>query len=333
MPDVVTPPTPTQPRPRLPSLLPVWLKRLLVGAIWVAGFLLADTVYLLLVRLADRVGLSPFALGADTLPRFYQFMVLAHTGVGILLVGVMVVFMAAHLRAVWRRYHSASVWSGIAYVALGVTLLVTGLFILSAAATRENEWAWWTHVITASLVVGAYIVHRMVSFARPNGDQFTRYLGAVTAAALALFLTHGALVFGGGGSALSQGATSPGGVDRDVQGLLAGTFGPEGWVPVGAVPPASPFFPSAATTTTGAYLAARILTTPGFGTPAGVVLAEVAERGFAQEARIGAEACESCHPDVVDQWAASAHRFASFNNPFYEATIMAMRAGAPERNP
>ena len=77
-----------QPRPRLPSLLPGWLGRLLAGAIVVAGFLLADTVYLLLVRFASGVGLTPFALGADTLPRFYQFMLLAHTGVGIALVGV-----------------------------------------------------------------------------------------------------------------------------------------------------------------------------------------------------------------------------------------------------
>ena len=132
----MTRPEASQPRPRLPSLLPVWLLRLLVGAIGIAGFLLADTVYLLLVRLADGVGLAPFALGADTLPRFYQFLVLAHTGLGILLVAVMVVFLVAHLPRVWSRYHPASAWSGIAYAVLGVTLLVTGLFILLAAATR-----------------------------------------------------------------------------------------------------------------------------------------------------------------------------------------------------
>ena len=166
-----------QPRPRLPSLLPGWLGRLLAGAIVVAGFLLADTVYLLLVRFASGVGLTPFAVGADTLPRFYQFMLLAHTGVGIVLVGVMMVFLVAHLPTVWRRYHAASAWSGGAYAVLGITLLVTGLFILSAAATRENQWAWWTHVVASSVVVGAYIVHRMVSFARPDGLQFARYLG------------------------------------------------------------------------------------------------------------------------------------------------------------
>ena len=322
-----------EPRPRLPSLLPVWLKRLLGGAIGVAGFLLADTVYLLLVRFADGVGLAPFALGADTLPRFYQFMLLAHTAVGILLVGVMVVFFVAHLPTVWRRYHAASAWSGVAYVVLGVTLLVTGLFILSAAATRENQWAWWTHVVASSVVVGAYIVHRMVSFARPPALHFARYLGGVSAAALALLLTHGALVVGGGRGSLAERSTGPGAADRDVAQLLAGRFGPTGWVPVAAVPPTSPFFPAATTTTTGAYLAARILTTPGFGTPREIIRGEVAEWGFVQNARIGAESCATCHPDVVDQWAASAHRFASFNNPFYEATIMDMRTGALEPNP
>ncbi|MFQ5496123.1 MAG: hypothetical protein ACE5EX_12175, partial [Phycisphaerae bacterium] len=46
------------------------------------------------------------------------------------------------------------------------------------------------------------------------------------------------------------------------------------------------------------------------------------------EQPIGAETCERCHPDTVEQWSKSAHRFASFNNPFYEATINDMRRGA-----
>jgi tetratricopeptide (TPR) repeat protein/nitrate/TMAO reductase-like tetraheme cytochrome c subunit len=52
---------------------------------------------------------------------------------------------------------------------------------------------------------------------------------------------------------------------------------------------------------------------------------EVRERGFAFEPGIGAEGCVRCHPDVVAQWEASAHRFSSFNNPFYEATIESLR--------
>jgi hypothetical protein len=44
----------------------------------------------------------------------------------------------------------------------------------------------------------------------------------------------------------------------------------------------------------------------------------------------GAGACVKCHPDVVEQWEASAHRFASFANPYYFASVELFRA---ERGP
>ena len=47
---------------------------------------------------------------------------------------------------------------------------------------------------------------------------------------------------------------------------------------------------------------------------------------------IGSETCARCHAAVVEQWATSAHRFASFNNPFYEATINHMRSNSTESN-
>ncbi len=317
---------------QLPSLLPRWLQRLLAAALGLAGFVVADTLYLLLVRLADRVGLEPFALGATNLPYFYQAMVLAHTGVGFLLVALMLVFLVAHLPTVWRRFHAESVATGLLYAALGFTLGVTGLFILTSAASRENQWAWWLHVGAALLVVVAYVAHRLVSYTRPTLMRFVRFLGGTVAVSLVFFVVHGAVSLHAQGERTPE-STAAGGGARDVGAALAGDFGPTGWVPTGAVPPESPFFPSAATTTTGSYLESRILTTPGFGTPAAAIRAEVDSMGFASESRIGAEACESCHPDVTDQWAASAHRFASFNNPFYEATIRDMRSGANEPNP
>ncbi len=53
--------------------------------------------------------------------------------------------------------------------------------------------------------------------------------------------------------------------------------------------------------------------------------AEVARRGFYASDPLGAGACARCHPDVTRQWAASAHRFASFNNPYYAAAADAFR--------
>jgi tetratricopeptide (TPR) repeat protein len=40
-------------------------------------------------------------------------------------------------------------------------------------------------------------------------------------------------------------------------------------------------------------------------------------RGFYAGPPVGAGDCAGCHRDVAAQWAASAHRFSSFNNPYY----------------
>ncbi|MEW6325924.1 MAG: multiheme c-type cytochrome, partial [Nitrospirota bacterium] len=39
------------------------------------------------------------------------------------------------------------------------------------------------------------------------------------------------------------------------------------------------------------------------------------------EAFLDAEACGQCHADVYHEWQQSAHRFASFNNPFYRKSV------------
>ena len=46
---------------------------------------------------------------------------------------------------------------------------------------------------------------------------------------------------------------------------------------------------------------------------------EVARRGFYAGAPVGVADCVGCHADVAKQWSASAHRFSSFNNPYYRA--------------
>ena len=55
------------------------------------------------------------------------------------------------------------------------------------------------------------------------------------------------------------------------------------------------------------------------------VAAEVRARGFYGGKPLGAGMCARCHPDVAGQWAQSAHRFASFNNPYYAAAANAFR--------
>jgi tetratricopeptide (TPR) repeat protein len=50
------------------------------------------------------------------------------------------------------------------------------------------------------------------------------------------------------------------------------------------------------------------------------------------EALMGNEYCLECHPDVYNSYIHSAHKFSSFNNPFYLATIKETRALAMKRD-
>jgi tetratricopeptide (TPR) repeat protein len=56
------------------------------------------------------------------------------------------------------------------------------------------------------------------------------------------------------------------------------------------------------------------------------VAAEVRRQGFYAGAPVGSGDCIGCHRDVAAQWASSAHRFSSFNNPYYRVSTDAFRA-------
>ena len=55
------------------------------------------------------------------------------------------------------------------------------------------------------------------------------------------------------------------------------------------------------------------------------VAAEVARDGFYAGAPVGSGDCIGCHRDVAAQWESSAHRFSSFNNPYYRVATDAFR--------
>lgn len=331
--------SPTPPRrPRLRSLLAPWQKALLGVAAVVAVFVLANTAYLLLNHLADAAGWSFFAVGRTSLPELYQVMILAHTGAGLLLAVLGLAFFVTHLPTVWRRRHRESVVSGIVVVVAGAVLVVTGLFILTAAASEANRWAWWAHVGAAALVPLGYALHRLTSYARPPRRRARRFGLAVLGVVVVLVAWHGATKRGIELTPETRRAreaglgSGPGSRAGSVEGRsVGGRLGPP-FVPAGFVSPASPFFPSPVTTTSGDFIPPRILTGRVSDSTAAAVSREVEENGFAAGTPVGAETCARCHADVAAQWASSAHRFASFNNPFYEATVREMRATADEPN-
>ncbi len=302
-------------------------KRLLKGVVALGVFMLANTLYLLCFRVADWLDVRTFALTEISLPRLYQAMVLSHTGVGLVLAAAAIVFALWHLTRVWiRRRNRAAFFSGLLIVTLGLGLAVSGLFILTEANSRDNRWAFWAHVVCAALVPALYLVHRRASIWKPTRRSYRLGMGVtVGLVGLLIFLhvvtyqedrlTEEAV------RAIAAGKhTGAGSKARRLEAYVDEA----GFVAANYVPPDSPFFPSAATTTTGDFLPSRIITRGDVSAPE-KLKPDLERYGFAVDEKIGAETCERCHPDVVAQWATSAHRFASFNNPFYEATVNDMR--------
>ncbi len=330
---------PEHEQPRGPrSLLSRRQRGWLTTALVLAGLMLANTLYLLANRVADHLGgpvASYFAHESTSISKLFQVVVLSHTGLGILTVLMMLSFAATHLPRVWRRRRRRTIVSGSLFVAAGLVLACTGPFIVYASASRQHNWVWWTHVLAAAAVPVAYIVHRAVSYVRPAPRNYRRFATVVVCVAAALVVGHG---FSNRGLQLTAEArraqdrgtyNGPGSRQRDLAAFLDDSHESvqartTGVIPAGFVPPQSPFFPSAATTTTGDYLPERIITRGDVSSPEKLE-PDLDKYGFVVNERIGADTCARCHPDVVEQWAASAHRFASFNNPFYEATINLLR--------
>ncbi|MBT4098721.1 MAG: hypothetical protein HOE86_13800, partial [Gemmatimonadetes bacterium] len=143
-------------------------RQLLMCVVGLGVLMLADTAYLLLHRLAVAVGWISLSGPEFVLPKFYQSMILSHTGIGVLLVILASAFVEWHLPQVWRVHRRRAITTGLLTVVFGGTLLITGLFILSEANSRDNAWAWWMHVLCAALVLPVYIAHRQVSIWKPS---------------------------------------------------------------------------------------------------------------------------------------------------------------------
>jgi tetratricopeptide (TPR) repeat protein len=294
--------------------------------------MMADTLYLLANRAAEAAGLDYFAVTDISLPQFYQGMVLSHTGLGIFLVVLTLAFVEWHLPQVWRRNRRQAIATGVVTATLGVVLLVTGLFILSEANSRDNNWAWWLHVLAALALPAFYLAHRRISIWKPSIASYRFVPAAIVVLTLAAVVAHGVSYDREPYTQAAQDAFAAG--THTGPGSRAWEKGgdPTTFVPANFVPYQSPFFPSATTTTTGGYLPSRIITRGNL--PEQELLErEVEQQGFVVSEKIGAVSCQRCHAAIVEQWSVSAHRFASFNNPFYEATINDLREHSKNSNP
>jgi len=291
------------------SVLSPGQKALLRGLLALGGFLAANSIYL---HLSPPEG--------QVLPAFYQTMLLAHVYGGILLLVPMTIFILWHFTVVLRKRHAFAVWTGVGIAAAAALLMVTGLFLRENANTEANRVWFVTHWVLGLAIPAAYVLHRVSAEQRPTAARIGVGVGSVALLTGAMVALHRA----GAGepppapppfSRTGYGAVSPG---RDP--FLP--FDPK--TLVAEAQRDSVFFPSPTRTRSGSFVHPAAVTNLELPDPA-LVKAEVAAKGFFDSQPIGAGMCARCHPDVAAQWASSAHRFSSFNNQFYRASVLDMR--------
>ncbi len=250
------------------------------------------------------------------LPAFYQWMLVSHVVVGTLLIAPMVIFVFWHLRRALAMHNPKAVWTGVFVTFCAFALLATGLFMFSRSNAAANAWAFIGHRVLAIAAPAGYVVHRYLARHKP----------ATSAVRLGVFAPLAFLCISLG----IHYATLPDPRPEPQHFVKQPKPGEDPFKQdfpdygVSGVPSTSPFFPAATRSGTGGFLRPGLLTNDDLATN-DVLEKDIADAGFSVNAKIGSETCARCHADIVDQWSKSAHRFSSFNNPFYRAAVEALR--------
>lgn len=210
-----------------------------------------------------------YAFDSPTL--FYVVNVLLHVLVGLAVLGIFLVWLKQHFTALDIGLKVAVSLLGLSGI-LGVVLIYTG-------TSRPYQWLLNLHIVFA--VTGVLVLVGMLIRRRQNW----RWAGSLTALAFIFPL-----------SVEAWRAASPDPSHTISNPILA----PLSMDEEGAGPQ-SPFFPSAADTTSGKTIPSDFFMKP--------------------------ESCarSGCHPDIYEQWQSSAHHFSSFNNQWYRKSIEYMQ--------
>lgn len=258
-----------------------------------------------------------------SLPPFYQWMLMLHIFGGLLLLAIAFVFIASHVPAAWKRNNPRAVTIGIALTVASIGLAVSGLFILTEANSTANQWIFESHRMLAIVLPVLYILHRLATYWSLQSRKVAVAFGGMAGLVLIFLVIHtiqdpesfDQILFDPVPQAFAQDGSGIDGSPRDPFLPFAPTnLGAEGSV----------FFPAPTTTYAGGVVPHEALTAGDVPEPA-IIADDIVAFGFLHSQSVGAETCARCHAGTTEQWERSAHRFSSFNNPFYKASIDFLR--------
>lgn len=224
----------------------------------------------------------------------YMSLMLLHIGLGIALMVPVGGFLTMHLRKMPIRLNRAATRAGVLTALALVLLFGSGLLLTGAGATLGGGSVRWLHIGTTVAAVLGFGIHlslkRGVRFHFLEwGTQWREHPRQALRHPLTLTLLTGTLV--------------------TMLVVVLPLLQAPSAVYVEVTPEAGAHLP-----VLGASQA--VLNHNGF----------LEEQDLARSKTCGQQ---GCHPDVYAQWAESAHRFSSFNNPYYRKSIenMVSRSG------
>jgi hypothetical protein len=237
--------------------------RLLLAVLYAtAAVLTASAIYL------GAVSLTEWLRGASLQGYVYQWVLIAHLAVGVLVLVPFVVFATAHPLTARTHPNRRAARVGYVLAALSAAVLVSGMALMRVGGVDLRNPAlrtalYWLHVLTPIGVVVAFRLHRRRGKALQTRAVWTWGLVTATAVVVAALVDL----------RISRPADPPG--------------------------EQASFTPSFARTATGRTIPAAALMVDDY--------------------------CAECHTDAHRGWLSSAHRFSSFNNAVYAASVKETR--------
>ena len=133
-------------------------------------------------------------LGATQQTFFYMLMVALHLLIGFVLIVPFLIFGFAHLATSWKRPNKTAIRFGLALLATGLVVLVSGLVLVRLGGfevrdPRAREVGYWLHVLTPLAAVALYVKHRLAG-PRIRWEWARRFSVAVAGFVIVMGLLH-----------------------------------------------------------------------------------------------------------------------------------------------
>lgn len=145
---------------RQPPVLGRRLGSILSLLLLLFALLAVNSLYLTGITVAE-------AVSGQTLQGYiYLVMVLVHLALGLILIPVLTIFVAGHLRRAWSRNNRYATGAGIGLAVVGALLVISGLMLvrfdfLELHHPLARDIFYWVHVITPLVAVWLFVLHRL----------------------------------------------------------------------------------------------------------------------------------------------------------------------------